>query len=689
MKNYKRTLLKNGKWVITYSDKDYLNPQKCNTFAFDTENFVYCDNEKLSQQQIFERLKNVKQEEKRKRLDSVVWAWQIYDEYNGFFMTNDFYTFLYYQCLCGYKFGWCYNAKFDFSQIDYQILSNPIWERHISKRNTPNHKGYDKGQPFTYESIHNDMGSRYAYKLWIYYKAKNRHKRTHAVEYRDFMNIFSGGLAKMLKSLNVKDNSGEPIRKLTMEYQNVDTENLTNEDITYCENDVKGLYFGVKQFNEIIEEQSEGECSIFGDKTNIMTAGGFAKRELLRSLYPNLKTNKKRIKAFQKEHPITIEQDKFFRENKLYRGGICFLNDKFKGKMIKDIKMYRYDVNSEYPYAMSVMNDLIGKPILKSYEEYLIMPNKAEYECILMLKSIYGTVKDNRLPVWYNPFTRNYTGIVDEDKLHLMFEREFSEMLEWYDLEYEVENVILYKKGNCIYAPFVFINYELKANAKKIGNAGLQANSKLKLNSSYGKLAERCERITGHYEINSETQAVHFVKDDLETTFENSLNVVIGSLVTSIARCWILSHIREICGDKMKENFIYMDTDSIHAFVEYKNSNDYELGGFKLETVCKAVKYLAPKTYIDIENYDKNEIVANYELHTKGLNITAVENVFNKTELTLKKIDEIFDYGQKFNCLCAMNVKGGKVLVTVEKYLARPELETQGLYIYNNILSEV
>lgn len=687
---YKRTLLKNGKWVITYANKDYLNPAKACTFAFDTENFVYCDGKKISQNEIFEKLKNCTQEEKRKRLESVVWSWQIYDEFNGFFMTNDFYTFLYYQCLCGFKFGWCYNAKFDFSQIDYEILSRPdLWKRHISKRNSKE-SGYNKGQPWTFESIHNDMGSRYAYKLWIPYKNKSRHVYTHAVEYRDFMNLFTGGLSKMLKSLDVEDNSGNKIRKLTMEYQDVNPDKLTDEQIAYCENDVKGLYFGIKKFNVSIEEQSEGECSIFGTDTNLMTAGGFAKRELLRSLYPNLKTNKKRIKQFQKEHPITPEQDKYFRDNKLYRGGICFVNENFRGKMLTNIKMNRYDVNSEYPYAMSVMPDLIEKPVKKSFQDYLKMkPEEQEkYEVIYIFDSITGEVKRNRLPIWYDPFTKNYVSVVNESKTHLLFKREFDEMCEWYNLEYSIENVLLYKKAECRYAPFIYENYELKRKAKSKGNIGLQTNAKLKLNSSYGKLSERCERNTGHYEINPETNAVHFIQDGIEESFDSMLNVVLGSLVTSIARVWILSHIREICGDDMRSNFIYIDTDSIHTLAEYENPDAFSLGGFKLEATCEAVKYLAPKTYIDIEKID-NGIVKDYELHTKGLNIQAVENEFKNQDLTIENVNNIFDYGSKFQCLCAMNVKGGKVLITVDKYLASPELKPDGLVIYNNILSEI
>ena len=54
---------------------------------------------------------------------------------------------------------------------------------------------------------------------------------------------------------------------------------------------------------------------IFGDKTNVMTAGGFAKHELLRSLYPNKKTKRERNIAYQKAHPLTQKKDEYARNN--------------------------------------------------------------------------------------------------------------------------------------------------------------------------------------------------------------------------------------------------------------------------------------------------------------------------------------------------------------------------------------
>ena len=440
MSKYTKVKLDKGKWVITTKGHDYTRPQRACTFAFDTETQVYFDGKLLSNKQLFKKVRNLNNDAKRKRLNNVTWAWQCYDELNGFFMTNDFETFLLYQCATKYRFGWCYNSTFDFAQIDYELLAKGKnkWKPHEHVKRGSG-KAYDKGQAWTYESVHNDMGARYAYKLWIPYKHQDRHEYVHAVEYRDFMKLVVGGLEKLLKDLNVVDNDGNPIRKLTMEYQAVSTniDDISDEDIAYCENDVKGLYFAIKMFNETIETQSNNELHIFGEETNVMTAGGFAKHELLRSLYPKLKTKRARIKAYQKDHPLTQAQDKYVRENHLYRGGISFVNPIYKGKLLTAEKMggpmYRYDVNSEYPYAMATINDLIGKPTRKKLTEYDAMKDKNEYEAVFILTSVYGDVKRNYLGLWYDPFKKDFVEHINEQGTHLMFERELNEMAQWYD----------------------------------------------------------------------------------------------------------------------------------------------------------------------------------------------------------------------------------------------------------------
>lgn len=691
MSKYTKVTLENGKWVITENGHNYTKPQKWCTFAFDTETQVYFDNKILDAKKLFKKVKNLNNKQKRARLKNVTWAWQVYDEVNGFFMTNDFEQFLIYQCRAGLKYGWCYNSTFDFAQIDYEILATgkDKWKPHKHEEKGSG-KGYNKGQAWTYESIHNDMGARYAYKLWVPYKHYDRHKYVHAVEYRDFMKLVTGGLKKLLEDLNVVDLEGNPIRKLKMKYQAVNTDDLTEDEIDYCANDVKGLYFAIKQFNKTIEEQSNNECHIFGKNTNLMTAGGFAKHELLRSLYPNIKKKRARIKAYQKEHPITQAQDEFVRANHLYRGGISYVNPFYKGKLLEAKNMnglmYRYDVNSEYPYSMAIINDLIGKPITRTLKEYDVMSQeeKAKYEAVFILTSVYGDVKHNYLGLWYDPFIKDYVEHINEEGMHLMFERELNEMAQWYDnFEYACENVILWTKGQKAYAPFVNENYELKAQAKKDHNPTLQTTTKLKLNSSYGKLAERLERIKGHYELNEETGAIHFVKEEVEIDLTSSMNVVIGALVTCVARCYILSKIREICKGDIKHKFVYIDTDSIHAFASYDKADAFALGGLKLEATCEAVKYIAPKTYIDIEKLNKDNTIDYdaFEIHSKGINLSAIIADLKKKQKgkkngrpTLALIDRKINYGTKYICLVAMNVQGGKVLIPTEKYLARLEL---------------
>lgn len=703
MSKYTKVTLPNVVWVITEKGHDYLKPQKWCTFAIDTETQTYFDGKILDPKKLFKRLKKLNNEQKRMRLHNVTWAWQCYDEINGFFMTNNFEQFLQYQCRAGLKFGWCYNSTFDFAQVDYEILATgkDKWKPHTHEAKGSG-KGYNKGQAWTYESIHNDMGARYAYKLWVPYKHYDRHEYVHAVEYRDFMKLVTGGLRKLLEDLDVKDNEGNPIRKLTMEYQAVNTDDLTEEEIDYCANDVKGLYFAIKQFNKTIEEQSNNECHIFGEDTNLMTAGGFAKHELLRSLYPNINKKRTRIKAFQKDHPITQAQDKYLRDNYLYRGGISYVNPLFKGQLLTSAKMgttmKRYDVNSEYPYSMAEINDLIGKPIKRTLKEYDAMSkeDKEKYEAVFILTSVYGDVKHNYLGLWYDPFRKDFVEHINETGTHLMFERELNEMAQWYDdFEYACEYVLLWRKGKKAYAPFVNENYALKAQAKKDGNPTLQTETKLKLNSSYGKLAERLERVKGHYELNEETGAIHFVREETEIDLSSSMNVAIGALITCVARCYILSKIREVCKGDIKHKFVYIDTDSIHAFASYDKADAFALGGLKLEAECEAVKYIAPKTYIDIERINEDNTIdfEAFEVHSKGINLSAIINDLKKKQKgkkngrpTLELIDRKINYGAKYICLVAMNVKGGKVLIPTQKYLARWELapSEDDKIVYNN-----
>ena len=145
----------------------------------------------------------------------------------------------------------------------------------------------------------------------------------------------------------------------------------------------------------------------------------------------------------------------------------------------------------------------------------------------------------------------------------------------------------------------------------------------------------------------------------------------------------------------MENVFVYIDTDSIHAFADYEHADAYKLGGFKLEAECEAVKYIAPKTYFDAEEVINGKPTLNkLEMHSKGINIKAVKDDFKASPMTLEYLDKRFNYGEKFVVLCAMNVRGGKALIPTEKFLAdwaqaKGSLEVVDNYSGSTIISEV
>ena len=207
------------------------------------------------------------------------------------------------------------------------------------------------------------------------------------------------------------------------------------------------------------------------------------------------------------------------------------------------------------------------------------------------------------------------------------------------------------------------------------------------LNSSYGKLAERVARRITWREINAETGAVHLVsKNENEVDESSMLSVVQGAYVTALARVWILSHIREICGEDVLHKLIYCDTDSVHVLAEYDKADPYNLGGFKNEGTFNCCKYIAPKCYFD-GKIDNDGRFSELEIHSKGLSIKLIEQEF-KTPTgwkTVEEVDKRFSYGEKFQPLSGMNIKGGKALIPIEKYLAKP---VQGFFDSNIGLNE-
>ena len=651
--------------------------------ASDTETFTYIDGVKVSNDELLRLGKTHNQAFFRQHASVRVWAWQFSNGKN-FFVTNDFDEYIEFLCEHKVKAVWFYNAKFDFAQIDYQLLThNPVY------RLSTDEDGKQDG--YRYESLHNDKGGRYSLKLWTPYKAHgkgsrnvDRHEHVHSTTFYDFCNIFGGGLSSLLKEFDVKDFDGNAIRKSAMDYQGVDEYHLTENDLNYLKNDTCGLYHLIRIANDTLTELTG--YSICKGKPDVMTAGGLAKKMLLRFLYPNTQ-EKYRKEKFQKEHPLTLEQDSYLREHRLYNGGLCILNEYFAGHIITD-KMNRYDVNSEYPFIMSTMYDLHGDGVKMTEKQWDKLKYKSGYERIFVFEELHGRLKENKIPCFRNGYTGKFEKSINIEQTYLMFEEEVNELKEWYNLDYDLTYYIVFKKRKLDgYANFVHTFYELKNESKKNGQKAKTKFAKLLLNSSYGKLAERVARRITWREINAETGAVHLVsKNENEVDESSMLSVVQGAYVTALARVWILSHIREICREDVLHKLIYCDTDSVHVLAEYDKADPYNLGGFKNEGEFNCCKYIAPKCYFD-GKIDNEGRFSELEIHSKGLSIKLIEQEF-KTPTgwkSVKEVDKRFSFGEKFQPLSGMNIKGGKALIPIEKYLAKP---VQGFFDSNIGLNE-
>lgn len=532
-----------------------------------------------------------------------------------------------------------YNAKFDFSIFDYYLLSNG-W-KNATERIKDNKKQYQHLQDKTYTSLENDFGQRYQMTIWKSYINQNSKKVTHKFKMIDLCNISGGGLAKNLESYEIVDEDGNSIRKLTMDYSNGSIE----DDIQYMINDVKGLYYLAKK----ISEEFESVTNLSFLNCDYLTAGGLAIKTLLNFMYgkDNHNLNKK---AFQSEFYMTPEMDKDFRSNHLYLGGKCLVNPFKRGILQKQV--YKYDVNSMYPAMMNDMLYPVGKPF------YSKVYNKNDNRLkVLFISNLCATVKSNKIPIFQDFRTGLYDKYLMIDEPFYIWEEELNELEKWYDLSYTTQFCLYYNgEKNTGVKKFIDTFYAMKRDKE-----GAQKScAKLLLNSSYGKIAQRIERVKGAYEM-SELGYVHYVKKGVEMDKKSMLSVLVGSRITALARVTLMQYIRKICNENVKGNFLYCDTDSVHALCEYKGCDDKALGKMKNEGIFKYAIYLAPKTYLmqDFEN--------KYEVHCKGVNTKVVANELHNKSII--EACEIFNANKTFKTLCGVNCKGGKALVNVEKMI--------------------
>lgn len=603
----------------------------------DTETKLYYNDKLLTEQEAHILYRDYGQQWVKKNIEVRCYAYTI-STGKGFALFTNVEDFLTALAMLNVKYVFWYNARFDFSILDYYFLSNG-WEDSTFRIAENQH--YQKLCDKTYTSLNGDFGQRYQMQIWKSYQNRNSKKCVHKFKMLDICNISGGGLKKNLEDWDIRDEDGNPLRKLTMDY----VETTIEEGLDYMEVDVKGLYYLALKINETLE-------SITGFsllKGKYITAGGLAIKTLLKFMYGN-ENDRKNKEAFKRDFPMTPVIDTEFRKHKLYLGGKCLVNPNKVG-MVQSC-VYKYDVNSMYPDKMRNMLYPYGYPEKKRC--YIKEDPRLK---VLSITNLIGSVKKDKIPIFQDFESGEYKDTLYMTEKFFIWEEELEELEKWYDMHYEIDFVLYYNGKECEGAKkFVDTFYSIKSNSK----GAIKNGAKLELNSSYGKIAQKIERVKGSYKL-TEDGYVHYERLGVEIDTKSMLSVLVGSRITALARVSLCKYIRFICKEKVKDNFIYCDTDSVHALTEFNDTDDKALGKMKNEGVFKYAIYLAPKSYL-MQDYENN-----YEVHCKGVNTEVVKGELNG--INFLEATKIFTANRTFKTLCGVNCKGGKALIYIDKMI--------------------
>lgn len=279
----------------------------------------------------------------------------------------------------------------------------------------------------------------------------------------------------------------------------------------------------------------------------------------------------------------------------------------------KENKVFRYDVNSLYPFAMKEFPMPSGSPIF--FEDDILKSSlkikpfgifEAEVTCPETLKTplLQLRIKTVNGYSTISP-VGNWTSYYSSEELY---------NAEKYGYTFKVKRGYLFEKAN-IFTDYVEFLYDLKKNSQK--GTPNYIISKLLLNRLYGRLGmnpiseqhkiitnEKAKdlyskiNVTNVLDLKNGKELISFFNIPMDGESENdfyikNISVVVSSMVTASARI----HMSQFKTDK---NLIiyYTDTDSIDIYKELDQKFVGEnLGQMKLEHVFDDVVFLAPKVY--------------------------------------------------------------------------------------------
>lgn len=609
-----------------------------------------------------------------------------------------------------------HNLQYDWSYICYYLNINGYF----------NEKSLHS---FSYDEI-NDSNMLYATTLYYSYRSKGNKNgktdfRNYTIQFFDTLKLFPSSVAKLGKAIGKAkgtDFDYDKVRGYNYRY--------TSEEIEYIKTDVDIVVEYYNQSPEYMKQKvtlASNALSLYKSKFipkhftdnqgNIIDLEKYEDNKTrFNILFPNKFLNHDKGYIYEglnydgslrrRIGTTTFEEcNNIF--SKYYYGGMTMVNPKYKSKIIvnenyinKD-KIIKYckqcerdvvlthgiehilDVNSLYPYIMNTANLPYGLPIVIENPSMRVLNKHYKNNFIFLeIRNIYGSLKEDKLPL----IPKNKTDKLGAETLYkteLYGDRLGTTRDEWklinehYNIcSYEILRAYVFNSvSGVIFSEYVqyFTNMKIKYNKNLLNgepnpeyNEVKRSNAKYMQNTLYGKYGMKIDK----------TSVIRMFKDNEWITVDKEENrkreyiyPIIALAITSYARIYMMGII-----DSLDFNqFLYMDTDSIHFIENIKNNlqtfidkgliNKAQLGKLDNENSSRCSIYLAPKKYAFIDykgGKDGEMIIKCCGLPDKAKEkITTIEN---------------FYYGYETNCKLQRRFgKGGIHLSETKFRILRPK----------------
>lgn len=614
-------------------------------------------------------------EEYRADVVARVRIWEVYTREKGLATFEKFDDFVRYISVWKVSYLFVYDAVRVFSFLDWAIHDDAAgrgWVRSIREEQKDEKGRYKKVTGNAFTELSGELGQRYSYTMWSKNKRTraeggDRHERTHGTDFYGFKNIFNRGVERTAQGFGVV--------------------------LSKYSTEAEALYEVVERFSATCKALTGAEfCG--AKKPLSMTAGGLAKRELLRTLYGS-DNHGANVKAFKKLHPLTQSQDDYLRTRKLMRGGICYGNPAFMGKrlgvMDDGTRLKKYDVSSEYSAVARDMPDFVGAleccPVAELFDPV------DGYTYIAVFEELKMTARKGMPALFQNPFTGKNPRKVEIYAELALFWEEVEALKAFYTLgECVIKYALRVKNSeNKGYSCFVDKYYNLKETARKNGNYAFAEFAKLMLNGAWGKLSQRADFPVMRHVYDENTGLFRLIKTTTQATgapdgeaSAGGLSVVQGAYVTMRGRVLIMEYIRRTCGERdALASLVYTDTDSILTYAEAPADivAPSSLGKMKLEGEFVESKFLAKKVYYNIESVSPLKA----SLHCRGIPLESItERLFDEygvdtfEELPTDALADAFTCGLRYAVPILANVRGGRATLYVEKSITEAPTAEKG-----------